>query len=194
MGARQKIDPEHDRQHVIDQINHTGGFAIMNHPNLGVDFGHCSIAALKQLTGYLGIEIFNAGGLGGAGSPYATDKWNMLLSSGRRVWGYASDDHHGQADAGCGWITAYVKNLSLDAVLHALHQGRFYASTGVTIEKIEVTGQKIRIEASNAHRIVAVSQDGRRVATADASRLEYCLLSNQAYVRFECWGKGEQMA
>lgn len=194
LDADRQVEPDPDRQKVIDQINGSSGFAIVNHPNLGSDFDGCPLATLQQLTGYVGIEIFNASGFGGMGSAYATDKWDMLLSQGRRLWGFASDDYHHRTDAQRGWIMAFVKQRTREAVLDALRQGRFYASTGVTIDRIAVDGRHIRVEASDADRIVAISDYGRRVATSNSHALEVYAGADRTYVRFECWGGGERQA
>ena len=194
VGADRWIEPDEDRQQVIDQINATAGFAIINHPNKGPQFDECPLELMERWTGYKAIEIFNAGGLRGTGSPYATDKWDILLSQGRRLWGIASDDYHAPIHAGAGWVMAAVANRTVKSVVDALHQGRFYASTGVTINRIIVNGLYIRIETADAHRIIALGDHGCGLATVDTHTLEFSVPENMSYVRFECWGLGQRTA
>ena len=194
VGARRHIEPYADRQRVLDQIAEDGGFAIVNHPNQGRDFGADKLALMRELQGYLGLEIYNASGMHSAGNALATDKWDLLLSEGRRLWGFASDDYHKPSDAGRGWIMAYVKERSVEGVLAALRAGRFYASTGVEIASIAVAGRHVRGEARNAQHMVAIGDYGRVVALSDGSVLEAYLAPELSYLRFECWGAGGRQA
>ena len=194
VGADRQIEPYEDRQRVIDEINASSGFAIVNHPNTGLEFDQCSLELMQQWRGYIGLEIFNANGFRAKGSAYATNKWDILLSQGRRLWGIASDDYHRPRDAGQGWLLAYVRERTRDGVLDALRQGRFYASTGVTIDRIEVEGLHVRIETHDAHRIVALCDSGRGFAMVDAHTLDVHVPDDATYIRFECWGIGERFA
>lgn len=206
VDADSRIKPLRSRQEVLNQITACGfasesngkrgrGFAVINHPNWHADFDHCTIEQLREWTGYVGIEIYNGVISRLDGSPYATNKWDMLLNEGRRVWGFANDDSHAASgDVELGWNTAYVKERTLDGVIDAIVSGRFYCSTGVTITGIHVNGDRIRIETENAQRIVAIRNTGQRFATADASSIEVTVPPRAKYVRFECWGPGEKFA
>ena len=118
-----------------------------------------------------------------------------MLSSGRRMWGFANDDSHAASgDVELGWNVAYVKDETPEGVVDALARGRFYASTGVEITRIEASDQRIVIETENASRIVALRDTGRRVATVDRHTMELEVPEDARYVRFECWGDGEAFA
>lgn len=195
VNASGKIAPSPQRQVVLNEIApDRDSFAIICHPNWKERFDYATISQLTEWTGYAGIEIYN-GVIGRLhGSPYATDKWDMLLAAGRRVWGYANDDSHHVGDVELGWNQVYVKETSPGEITRALRQGRFCASTGVTIKNVEVDGLNIRLETENAERIVALREVGRRFATVDANVIEVEVPPDAGYVRFECWGRGEQMA
>ena len=195
VDADRLAEPDGDRQKVIDEINATHGFAIVNHPNWTQRFNHCPLEKMEEWGDYVGMEIYNGVICRLDGSPYATNKWDILLSAGRRILGFANDDlHRGDIDIELGWNTAYVTDRSLDGVVESLATGRFYCSTGVTISAIEVDGMRIRIETENAQRVVALTQIGKRLAFADAASLEVEVPETAKYVRFECWGPGEQFA
>jgi hypothetical protein len=180
---------------MLNEINAAAhGFAIVNHPNWQEQFDHATIAQMREWTGYIGLEIYNGVICVLDGSPYATNKWDILLSEGRRLWGFANDDSHRWERVEMGWNTAYVQERSVAAVVDALRHGRFYASTGVTITKIDVDGMTIRVETDNAHRIVALQQTGRRFAVVDDRVMTVGVPADARYVRFECWGVGEQFA
>ena len=196
VNAGRLVPPNVQRQVVLNEIaTDTGSFAIAPHPNWQAAFDHTTMAQLTEWTGYSGVEIYN-GTIGRLdGSPYATNKWDMLLNTGRRLWGYAHDDSHlPQNDVGLGWNMVYSKTGSLSGITDALRRGRFYASTGVVIREIKVSGTSIRIETENAERIVALHQTGRRFAQADGPVIEVDVPAKAKYVRFECWGRGETFA
>jgi len=194
VGAQSFVEPDRDRQKVLDEIQATGGFAVMNHPNWQGKFNHIGIESLRALQGYAGMEIYN-GVIGRMqGSPYATNKWDMLLNGKRRIWGFANDDCHHQGESALGWNVAYVKDPTPAGVVEALAAGRFYASTGVEISHIEVSENRIRIETRNASRVVALLNGGKRFCVRDDTVIEVEYPAEARYVRFECWGDGERFA
>jgi hypothetical protein len=195
VDADRKVDSRPSRQEMINEINAAPrGFAIVNHPNWEGKFDHATIGQMREWTGYLGLEIYNGIITVLDGSPYATNKWDILLSEGRRLWGFANDDSHRPQLVELGWNTAYVKERTVAGVVEALRNGRFYPSTGVTITKIAVEGTTIRLETENAHRIVALRDVGKRFAVADDKVIEVEAPAGAKYVRFECWGAGERFA
>ena len=199
VDAERFVEPAPARQIVLNDIaaaaRATGrGFAIINHPDWLAEYEHASVAQLKEWTGFTGIEIFNGVLLWHDGSPYALRKWDILLSAGRRVWGFANDDSHGDKHVELGWNTVYVKERTRAAVVAALQAGRFYASTGVTITGITVNGMTVRIETENAQRIVALQNTGKRLKWVDERVMEFEVPAKAKYVRFECWGPGERFA
>ncbi len=194
VGGTRAAVPRDDRQAVIAEIAADGGLAIMNHPNgLYPESGHCPQEQLDALKGYAGIEVFNAliGEL--AGSAYAFDRWDRLLSARRRVWGYANDDAHAVRHIGQGWMVVFADTRAPADIIRALGTGRFYGSSGVAIDAIAVQDGRARIRAAHAERIVAVGELGRRLQVADAQELEVAL-PETGYVRFECYGRGERQA
>ena len=195
VNATRKIEPHNSRQRCIDEATQAGGFVILNHPNWQDRFDHFTLGHMASLTGFAGIEIYN-GVIGRLdGSPYALDKWDLMLSYGRRTWGYCNDDSHRETgDCGLGWNCVYVREKTAAAIVNALQTGRFYASTGVTINDIQVTGNVIRIKAENAERIVALQQFAKRLKVVDGTEIELEVPDTARYVRFECWGRGEKFA
>ena len=191
IGAHTVIEPFADRQQVLNAVRADAGFAIMCHPNWETHFNHCSQEKLETWEGYSGIEIFNEVADRQEGSAIATDRWDRLLSGGRRVWGYANDDCHCKTDFGMAWNVAQCTSRESDAVLHALAAGHFYASTGVFIDTLRVAGSTICIQASQADRIVAISDWGRRYAYTNGNELALQLPDDAtfSYLRFECSGR-----
>lgn len=195
IGATEFVEPDADRQKVIDNAKQGRGFMIFNHPNWQMGFNHCPQEVLEHHNGYLGLEIYNGVISRLEGSPYATNRWDLLLGSGRRVWGFGNDDtHKAKGDTGLGWNVAYVKGNDRWDVVEALRKGRFYVSTGVAINSIEVDGMRITLETENASRIVALGDFGKRFSQTDGNSISVEVPAESGYVRFECWGTGESFA
>ncbi|NUM56023.1 MAG: CehA/McbA family metallohydrolase [Candidatus Hydrogenedentes bacterium] len=196
VDARAYVTPDADRQVVLSAIAADSAFAIMAHPNWERHFNHCPQNKLESWQGYLGVEIYNGLVRMHAGNPLATDRWDMLLGSGRRVWGFANDDAHQIGDEGVAWNMVQSDSKQVTDLVAALRAGRFYASTGVIIDSIRLTGNVIRIATQNAQRIVVTKDFGRCITHADAASFEFTVgeTLDATYVRFECFGHGESMA
>lgn len=197
VNASRLVPPHPRRQAVLNEISGTDpqSFVIAAHPNWTPSFDHTSMNQLTEWEGYTGLEIYN-GTVGRlAGSPYATNKWDMLLSQDRRVWGYANDDSHlTVGDTDLGWNSVYARTRTLPDIIEALRRGHFYASTGVIIREVLLEGETVRVVTENAERIVALREFGTCFAQVDSDSIEITLPSGATYVRFECWGKGETFA
>jgi hypothetical protein len=189
------VTPHYDRQLAINEALAGGGFVVLNHPNWQDRFDHFTLGHMAALRGHIGMEIYN-GVIGRLdGSPYATDKWDLLLSYGQKIWGFANDDSHKETgECGLGWNAVYTREKTVNGIVDALEDGRFYASTGVTINDIQVNGNVIKIKAENAERIVAYQQFAKRIKVEDSNTIEVEVPRMARYVRFECWGRGEKFA
>ncbi|MGE5610522.1 MAG: PHP domain-containing protein [Bacillota bacterium] len=186
--------PHPQRQRILREASEYQGFLIACHPNWQGSFNHCTLEQLMEWDGYAGMEIYN-GVIGRLeGSPYALDKWDLLLSHGRRVWGFANDDSHLASDVARGWNVVYATQRTAGAIAGAMAAGCFYASTGVIISSIHVDDNRIHIKTRNAERIVALQQLARRFAVVDRDSIEVEVPQDATYVRFECWGRGERFA
>ncbi len=196
VNAHTALEPIENRQQILDAINSNGGFPIMNHPNWLEDFNHCDHKFLETWQGYAGIEIYNGVCRRAEGSPLATDRWDRLLSAGRQVWGFANDDNHKDQDRGVAWNMVQSESREPEAIVRALRQGRFYASTGVVIESIHVNGNTLEIVTTNAYRHYICVKHGRVPAIIDGPVLRYTVPDDfpYPYFRVECWGAGDAMA
>jgi hypothetical protein len=155
VNATAKIEPYPDRQRVIDAVNNLpDSFIILNHPNWGERFVHSTQEEIEALNGFVGIEIYNGVSLRVEGSALATERWDMLLSKGRRVWGFGDDDGHIPEDYGVAWNMVFAGECTVPAIMAALRQGQFYVSTGVRIDAIETESTKIHI-CLTGHRLLS---------------------------------------
>jgi hypothetical protein len=191
VGTTQRLRPVTTLQALIHHINACGGWAILCHPNSEEDFDHHPWDLLSSLSEYHGIEIFNGLCLDHPGSHLALDKWDRLLSQGARVFGYANDDAHDPDDIARGWNMVRVSERTPEALAAALRRGSFYASSGVTIERIACEGRKLIVRAPDAQQIAVVTRHGRRICQVPGPelRLDASEFSG-SYLRVECYGAG----
>ncbi len=185
-----------NRQPMINAINAQGGLAIMNHPNWGENFIHCPQRELEQLQGYIGLEIYNGVSERAEGAALATDRWDMLLSQRRRVWGFGNDDMHEAEDSGITWNMVFAEDASAPSLLKAIRMGNFYVSTGVKIENIRVEGKRLEIESADTQCYRVVRDHGGILDTVEGSKLTYEPpdIYPLSYIRVECYGAGTRMA
>ncbi len=196
VGAKTVVPALPDTQEVLNRVVVDGGFAVMNHPNWTADYNHCDLAVLEKLQGYAGIEIFNGVILFHEGSELATDKWDRLLAQGRHIWGFASDDSHNDNHRGLGWVMVQTSDRSAKGIVEAMHTGRFYASTGVTVDNITVKGQTVFVWAGNAQLFRVYGARGRMLATAKGNHITYTADPQKdiSYIRVEAFGEGDTRA
>ncbi len=93
--------------------------------------------------------------------------YDMLLNKGNRIFCLATDDNHNrypfddpQNDSFGGFVMIKARELTYEAVIAALEQGAFYASTGPVIQALYMENGKICIDVEGAKRI-SLTTDNR---------------------------------
>ena len=172
----------------VDRALALGGLAQLNHPNFehGAD---ASVLIALARRGLALVEIANqavdSGNEGDARHPSTEALWDAALVEGARVWGTATDDAHHYGDAAqvrARGGTAYVGDRGFvmvradrteGAIRAAVTAGDFYASTGVVLERLEVSAQAIdlAVRASRSPYVFEVIADGRVVRTEAGTAL-----------------------
>jgi hypothetical protein len=181
VNVSENLPKQSDRQAVIDATRRRGGLAVLNHPNWGRHFSHWDQEQMERLEGYAGIEIYNAVIDILEGSPYALDRWDRLLSAGKRAWGFAHDDSHAPVSVGWGWLMAQAEELAVEPIVEALRSGRFYASTGVAIQRIGWDSEAFTLRSEEADRIRFIGSNGTLLAQADAATGTYTFRTDDGY-------------
>jgi hypothetical protein len=200
VGIEEALEPDRDRQRVLDAITARGGLAVFNHPNWEWHFNHFPQELMQDLRGAVGLEVYNGVIEVLEGSALASDRWDRLLAMGRWLWGFANDDSHRPENVGIAWNVVQADSRSPGAIIDALRYGRFYASTGVVIDAVEADGRNLCVRTRNAQRIRFITRGGvisQTVEGASANWLlpdEASLAKHWRYVRVECYGSGGQMA
>ena len=138
----------------VDAIVEADGIASINHPNFRWAVDH---RAISRVEGASLLEVFNghpaANLFGAADKPSYEEIWDGVLSAGRVIFGVATDDSHNYHDfapwlsnPGRGWVMVQSDELTQEAIVDGLASGRFYASTGVTLTRLECTAEGIVLE------------------------------------------------
>jgi len=150
-------------------IGARGGIAYLAHPYwTGVTPG-----TLELPESVTGIEVYNAGCDLEVGRGLSSVHWDELLEAGRLCPAIATDDsHHPGFDSGHAWTWVRVESRSREAVLEALRDGTFYASTGPTIHDLRSDGEAVVVRCSPARSVTLVAAKTMG-ASVTAGRLGY---------------------
>lgn len=135
----------------------------LNHPN----FGYAVTAEqLMKVAGENFFEVYNGHpsvhNTGDAGHASTERMWDIINTFRLSrlnfpvMWGLATDDGHNYfettpgkgAQPGRGWVMVLADTLSPDALVEALEAGRFYSSSGVTLESVLVENGRLAVSVS----------------------------------------------
>ena len=177
-------------QEAIDRLRTTAKLVLMAHPYWS---GQMS-KDLILLEGCIALEIYNGGCEIDDAKGFSIVHWDDLLAAGGRLWGVAVDDAHwrdGDHDAGLGWIWAKSTELTEAAILDALQQGHFYASSGPEIHSLELEGDWLQVRCSPVVSVDFVGSGcySRRIAAPPGetlTRASYRRHNGQRYLRVAC--------
>ncbi len=180
----------------IDNIRAANGAPHLNHPNFGWAVTAADIARVKNDKLF---EIFNGhpmvNNLGGGGMPGLEEMWDVILSSGKLLFGLATDDAHhfkrpgdpSAAGPGRGWVVVRAARLAPRDIIDALERGDFYASTGVELSDVQRSPKRvsISIKADSWSRYTTrfIGRDGKVLAESTTNPATYDIKGDEGYVR-----------
>ena len=185
----------------VDRVRAAGGVAVLCHPCWNWTWDHDALMALPDVTHF---EVFNAAPdcnsypTFGRSAPEVI--WDRVLSTGRLVYGVATDDAHyyhahgrdGKpprklSPPGLGYCVIDAPELSRRAVRDAFEAGRFYASTGVELADYRVGPDAIHVRVAPwSHEratIEFIGIDGTLLARHDGLSADYRFTGVERYVR-----------
>lgn len=180
--------PQEARRSVEDLLywsQESGCFAFIAHPYWSMLSGH----DLVTVKGYHGIEVYNHGCEVEISRGYSGPHWDYALSNGAFSYGLAVDDaHRYTVDALGGWVEIDTDELDPSSVLKALMDGRFYASSGVTVESFEFSESLARVKTDGVLAVRMLSGDTRG-AYLSVKMLKQLALSERS-IETELWEDG----
>ncbi|HJP33099.1 MAG TPA: CehA/McbA family metallohydrolase [Candidatus Latescibacteria bacterium] len=143
LGAAHELPPRQlSAPEIMAAVHDAGGLFIFDHPNWKPVPEYATDELLDSMADLRGMEIYCGVIERLPGEAKATDRWDRQLSRGRRLWGHGTDDQHEATDRFIAWnCVQWPKEIPVDAagVIEALGNGRFYATTGVTIARVGTT-------------------------------------------------------
>ena len=147
---------------IIAQRERTGQpiFVHLNHPNFAWGI---TAEDLARVRGENFFEVYNGHpGVANRGDDVhaSTDRiWDIILAKRLTelelplMYGVATDDGHNyhqipsrKSEPGRGWVMVLAAELTPAALIESLEQGRFYASSGVALERVVSDNQGLSIE------------------------------------------------
>jgi len=196
---------------VLKQREETGVpmFPHINHPNF---VWAVTAEDLKKLEDERFFEVYNGhplvhnfGDSLHSGTEKMWDEVNThyLLNNKSLLYGIAVDDaHHYQefnstrANPGRGWIYVKIENLTAEAIIDAMENGNFYASTGVRLGDLQFDGNTLSVKVdaevgvTYTIRFIGTLSDsldnpGEVLKTVSDTEAEYTLSGNELYVRIK---------
>jgi len=191
LGITTPIDESQSLQDRIDDVVAQGGIAIINHPRLS---SNLTSRDMEALTGYSGMEIYNA--FAATLCPSLEESTEMLdfvntyrVQSGLDlIWGFAVDDAHQMEDLGRAYVVTKAAHSDTNSIIASLRNGSFYSSTGATIEEIRVVADReIVVTASEESTVTFIAKGGTIVHRTDvpSSSASYHVQGDEGYVRVE---------
>ncbi len=170
-NIREKIDPQGGNsvfevlQNNLNQVllqRERTGVPIMphiNHPNF---FYSVTLDDMLALDGERFFEVYNGHpmvhNLGDSTHISTEEMWDLInisyIENNKPVmYGLATDDSHHYhkkgkewSNAGRGWVMVEADTLSPNSLIKSLEAGDFYASTGVTLEKLSFEENVLSVE------------------------------------------------
>lgn len=191
-------------QLAFDEARRLGGLIQVNHPNWHWGVNGELLTELARRGAVL-VEIANQAfvtwNVGRPGKyPSTEEVWDQALTAGAHIWGVASDDAHNYYDVpfqrehgygygyppGYGYVMVWARKQP-EAIREAMEAGRFYASTGVQLERAEVDDGKLVVEVAPGgfapYTIVFIGKGGAELARHEAADSAAYPLVDDGYVR-----------
>jgi len=206
---RKKLQPHE----IMEQVHAYGGLFVFNHSNWKPTPDYATDELLDTMAGGLkGMEIYCGVIERLPGEAKATNRWDRLLSMGCHVFGHGTDDQHVAGDRFIAWNCVQWQQgeeVTPSQIVEALASGRFYASTGVEIERVGVDagGERAVVESDadeihwiGPHGVILKKEPGGSgsLAAADVAAAlgtpAEPEVRGTAYVRAECLGRGSAAA
>jgi hypothetical protein len=171
-------------QQMIDAIKAQGGVPFINHPR----YSQIPITA-QQVINDMGSNLFHQEIWNGVTisqpPPDDISVWDSVLSTGRIIYGVASDDSHKESNQSKGWIMVYASSNNEDTIVNEIRQGHFYSSTGIILDSIYYSASLIFVRSSNGETIRFIGKNGSILETIAGSEGSYIISGQEVYVRAE---------
>lgn len=174
-------------QSLVDMMNADGQFVFVAHPL----WSRMEPEELESLQGYRAVEVYNHDTERAGHEGHSEVCWELLLRHGKRINALATDDTHIKEGCFGGWVCVKAEDMSERAILKALYEGAYYASTGPEIYDFGLDGKEAYLKCSACREIYFVCYPARGSSVIDrvgASLTEarHRLCGGEKYIRAVC--------
>lgn len=170
-------------QQLLDEIAEQGGLGFLNHPRWPV----IPITALQIINDMKQnlrfFEVYNVNT--DTPTKFDTSLWDSVLTTGRLLYGVASDDAHKESHLGRGWICVYASSKHPDTLFNAIRNGEFYASNGIVLDSIGYSSDKVFVRSTNGTKITFTGNSGKELAVVNSNEATYTIRGDEGYIRAE---------
>jgi len=136
-------------QAAIDRVIAAGGKVIYAHPYWTAH----SIEEMTEVSGYVGMEVFNGTCHLRWNKGHSSVHWDQLLNKGKMLPAVATDDVHKSAEINHGWTMVKAPSLDMAQIMQAIADGCYYASSGPAIEDCRIDAGAVRVTTSPVAQI-----------------------------------------
>ena len=180
-------------QKLIDRIEELGGIAFLAHPQWSLNQPE-DIAALRNI---FAVEVFNTT----SGLPHnpdradSSDLLDLVARKGYLIPQIATDDCHWYDGDECKSFTMIqTEDFSVEGIVKALRNGKFYASQGPLVKQVEVEDNRVTVTCSACVSAVFFSNSpwvSKRAEFTPEGATEYTyeIAKGDCFVRIELTDK-----
>ena len=123
-----KSTNQEEYQPYLDEIHANKNLTVYCHP----EWSSTPARFFEKLEGNFAMEIWNSRCVIVDDMDKDAAYWDELLQQGKVIYGVATDDGHAMSEHCHGWVMVKSEN-NVNAILHALKEGKFYSSCGPEI-------------------------------------------------------------
>ncbi len=161
-----------------------GAFVAVAHP----EWSGLTTADARTIHAAHAVEVYNHGCAVGCDRPHGFYTLDQLLSEGRQLTLCATDDaHFSEPDHFGGWVMVKAEENEPEALVAALKDGAFYASTGPEIHGVHWEDGAVEVETSAVASVIVQGQGSATQAVHGASmtrtRIEFARVAPSPWLR-----------
>ena len=178
-------------QEMQDDLKAHGFVTTYNHPV----WSRVREDEFVDLNGITALEIYNYGTVIESGTGFDTIHWDVMLSRGKHISAFASDDNHNSEklpDSFGGYIMVMAEKLDHEHIIRSILDGNYYSSSGPEICDWGIRDDVAYVKCSRVDHVNFICGNyinaGATVLGHDGgiTEAEFPLRGNEAYIRVEC--------
>lgn len=137
-----------------------GAFVAIAHP----DWSQMTLADAASIEAAHAVEVYNHGCFNGCDRGYGFHIYERLLAAGRKLTLCATDDaHFFEPDHFGGWVMVKARENTAPALLSALKEGAYYASTGPEFHDVVWGDDHVDVSSSAVSAAILQGKSTRTV-------------------------------